>query len=404
MPDKIRNSDWTAKSCDICGESEDLSLLGSRTVILPSRLGRYEFKLEDVICGRCGFVYAGKVPSDEFLNDFYRDAFTLESDIKRIEPDFNPDKRLEIIKKQVPEGASIFEVGAATGEFCRILNDKGYHAEGIDPLVKSSDHVAEKGLFSSCGNGTVTDLMDAAVSYYVLEHVTRPREWIKEVKRHLRPGGILITEVPHFTRNPDESLYPQHMLHWTPVHLEVFLESFGFESVMTEERVISRSFGFVNVARLAEPDMDAMPSRGFLNNKYDVPRVFKDGTAAYGRGIQSRQNREKVFDDIGAKLIEMADMRDKTKIFFWPVNDISASISERIGNVTHVIPVDSSSSKIGSVYPGFNAPTSPPEFPRTDMSHRIFVLCSPSWNREIRKQLESMNLIGIEIVDGTGWQ
>jgi len=406
MPASLQKSVWSPKICDICGERKNLELLGDRIYQLPTREGPFEFILKDTLCLSCGFAFTGEIPDDRFLDRYYRAAHTLRSDIHEIKPDFDPDARLEIIRKYVKPGGSVCEIGAASGEFCELLNDEGFTASGLDPLAKCSESVAETGIFRSTGNldGSIKSF-DAVVGYYVLEHITRPRLWLDHIKNFLSLNGILIIEVPHFTRNPVESLYPQHMLHFTPHHLRLLLESMGFGVLLIEEQKISRKFGFVAAAMLTAPDKNLFADPDAVDRE-DLESIVESGRHAYKQGIETKYATETRFRKLAEYLevLSAPSPDSKSKVYFWPANDVATAVASAMKDTTDVIAVDSSATKIGTLYPGFPNPVQAPVFPKDDDRHRIFILCSPSWNSQIADQIREMDLDDISIIDAVSWK
>src|SRR5665213_3208808 len=89
MPNLHRQATWSAKGCDVCLESVALEGLGKRIYLQQTRSAVFEFKLDDVLCRKCGFVFAAQFPDDRFLREYYADAFTLDSSGYKIDPDFD---------------------------------------------------------------------------------------------------------------------------------------------------------------------------------------------------------------------------------------------------------------------------------------------------------------------------
>jgi len=108
---------------------------------------------------------------------------------------------IRLIEKHVAPGARILDIGCGTGWMSRALSCRGYRTAGLDlhpdglramraaiPGAMPVQAVAEQLPF---GRGT----WEAALLLDVLEHAD-DRRVLEELRRVLRPGGILVTSVP----------------------------------------------------------------------------------------------------------------------------------------------------------------------------------------------------------------
>jgi SAM-dependent methyltransferase len=73
-----------------------------------------------------------------------------------------------------------------------------------------------------------SNIFDTAVCFEVLEHVFNPRDFLKELNRVIRPGGILILTVPFVW---DEHEQPNDYGRYSSFGLRHLLESSGFGNV-----------------------------------------------------------------------------------------------------------------------------------------------------------------------------
>ena len=390
-PRKRRSAKWSAKACDICGESRKLESLGARSYLAPTRRYLFEFELRDVLCLRCGFVFAGDIPDEPFLFDYYQDSFTSLSEYRPLVPDFNVESRLGPIRQHLSAGSTILEVGANTGSFCTVLERAGYEAHGIDPV--SDESTSNVGRLGS--QNTNNRRYDASASYYVAEHVPFGRLWLEDVKKSLKDGGLLFIEVPHFESHPAESLNKEHLLHFTPRSLTQLLNGCGFQVLEENKSPASVYFGFSTTARLTS----AGAAERIEAPKLDQTRLtYKRGIELIGR--QAEQYRQKAASLLTA--IKRLSRREKVKVLFWAANEHASGIANELRSLVEA-PfeiIDSSTQKIGCSHDGFNSPVQAPRIATKDESHRLFVLCSPVWNVEIRKQIEAMGLENITIIDG----
>jgi len=119
----------------------------------------------------------------------------------------------------------ILEAGCGTGLFLEKASSAlpGSVVKGVELSAEAVRSAREKGL-----NVERSDLkslverdekFDAVCSFQVLEHLTRPRDFIKETIGLLNPGGLLIISVPNkdgFLRHSNALLEipPHHMTRW----------------------------------------------------------------------------------------------------------------------------------------------------------------------------------------------
>ena len=89
-----------------------------------------------------------------------------------------------------------------------------------------------------------TASFDCVVAVEVLEHVERDREFIRHVRRVLRPGGVFLMTTPNGDNEPVPG-NPDHKRHYTRAGLTNLLGEF-LEDVMVEYAIVSgraRSLG-----------------------------------------------------------------------------------------------------------------------------------------------------------------
>jgi SAM-dependent methyltransferase len=370
-------AEWVPTVCPICNKASAVELLGTRAENLIGRRCTLEMRIDDTLCLTCGFIYAAARPSEAALNAYYRDAHIRCSEYIDVAPDYDRDRRLATIRRLVPPAGRILELGAGTGDFCSSLNAAGFNANPVDPLASA---VWPSGSF------------DAVLAYLLLEHVHDPRSVIADVAQRLRPGGVLIIEVPDFLRDPVASLVAEHLWHFAPEHLSALFADRGVVVVEIDRITASREFAFMIAGRRA-----GEPRRPVFN-----PELVAAMRASYRRAAKLTNAEE---------LRTQALCQDVTAstppcIFVWAANEYATRIGRHLADIgySEIQLIDSGASKIGTLHEGFTHPIKPPVFSGGEPEGSVILLCSPAWNDQIRAQIEVSRLRRPRIIDAVKWQ
>ncbi|HAP43127.1 MAG: hypothetical protein A2087_02975 [Spirochaetes bacterium GWD1_61_31] len=183
-----------AAACPICG---------CYTVRQFWRLPEYSFQR----CTGCGHVYQNPRPSPLDLVERY------DEDYKQYEVDnadnfFNlmrlglDDVGFSGLEASLPPGKRALDVGCATGMLVAALEKRGWQAEGVEVCQASADYGrATRGV--TIHVGTLDSLHLPAASFdlvhssHVIEHVSEPGAFLREMHRILKPGGYLVCATPN---------------------------------------------------------------------------------------------------------------------------------------------------------------------------------------------------------------
>ncbi len=225
-----------------------------------------------VKCRNCGLAYVNPRPNQEEIGAFYPpDKYYtfrppargsgLKSMAKRLIRESMPgyDKWLSPTKKYagkllglffawqidvlVPyrEGGSILDVGCGNGQHTGWMVNQGWDVYGVDLSPLACKQAQKAGLNTFCGElagaSYPSDYFDVVVVNHVLEHVCDPAGLLRECRRVLKPGGLIIVDVPNFgcfdakLFGPNWSAIdaPRHLYHFTKQTLKRIIESSGFE-------------------------------------------------------------------------------------------------------------------------------------------------------------------------------
>lgn len=197
------------------------------------------------VCPRCGLGFQSPLPTDAELAALYEgmadQVYIDETDSRRLSAKLG----VRLLRRYLGEQRGrLLDVGCATGIFLDAAQKEGWDVEGIEPSRYMRDH-ALKGVAPRIREGVFLDMepgepYDLISFWDVLEHVRDPRQTLEHAAKLLRPGGLLVVNVPNresllarIMRGNWPLLLPEHLFYFSPKSLRYLLESAGFSPVGT---------------------------------------------------------------------------------------------------------------------------------------------------------------------------
>lgn len=193
-------------ACNLCG--------ASRTRLL-FRLRDYRFGVDDidwniVQCRSCGLGYLNPRPTEDEIGRYYPSSYFNSRQLHR-----------ERYKRQAAylegEGGRLLDIGTARGDFLAVMAELGWDVEGIEPFEDAGnpfDLTIHHERFPG-GNRLESDSYDVITAWAVFEHLHDPASAFRECARILRPGGVLIAQVPNlrsiYSRWAKQEDVPRHL-------------------------------------------------------------------------------------------------------------------------------------------------------------------------------------------------
>jgi SAM-dependent methyltransferase len=140
---------------------------------------------------------------------------------------------------RLPRGARAIEIGAGVGYLTRRLKDAGLQIVGIEPGRGYAAHWEKNGVEivnDFFPTPRVTGRFDLICSYAVLEHITEPAIFLKDVRDHLTPEGVAIFSVPDCTdeiaTGDPTILFHEHFSYFDAGSLTRLIELTGMYAVV----------------------------------------------------------------------------------------------------------------------------------------------------------------------------
>jgi len=133
------------------------------------------------------------------------------------------------------------DIGAGTGAFVQYMNIHGWKSQGIEPDDKARDlaltHHNTRLLPAAMFDTFLPETFDAISMWHVLEHVHELYPYMHQVKKILKPRGLVFIAVPNYT-SYDSAKYgafwaaydvPRHLYHFSPESMKWLLSAAGFQ-------------------------------------------------------------------------------------------------------------------------------------------------------------------------------
>ncbi len=174
-------------------------------------------------CRACSFRWMSPRPTPASYSELYEFAYhggagsssapwfdsypPAPSQLRRNSPqqrqlvDSQHDMYLRLLSDHLTPGAKLLEVGCSDGAFLTKARNSGWSVTGLEPSRTAADRARDRGLEVMCGD--LSDLpatdprYDAVFLGHVFEHLTSPAESASQLRRLLKPAGVLVMEVPN---------------------------------------------------------------------------------------------------------------------------------------------------------------------------------------------------------------
>jgi SAM-dependent methyltransferase len=203
-------------------------------------------------CLNCDLVSLHPRPTPKILMKNYEDYLPVQpEEIKAWEIMMKPviDKSADLIESRTKSHRGrLMDIGCGYGFFLQEMKCRGWKVEGIEISQIGRQFVWEKWdiyVHSQALENLAfpENSFDVITLFYVIEHVLDPLGLLIEVKRVLKPGGLILLRWPHSTPivrllgplSQKLDLYhtPYHLYDFSPSTMEKMLSYCGFREIET---------------------------------------------------------------------------------------------------------------------------------------------------------------------------
>ena len=202
-------------------------------------------------CRKCSLQFTQNIPSKDEIGPYYQsENYISHSDTTkglinriyhRVRKSTLVSKRKLIEKITGSDHGNILDIGAGTGAFLNTMHKAGWQVAGLEPDATARFRAKQTYGLSLQTTSHFFQLpaesFNAITMWHVLEHVHDLHDYIKQLKKLLKPNGCIFIAVPNYTCY-DAKVYkefwaaydvPRHLYHFSPGSMKTLLQQHGLK-------------------------------------------------------------------------------------------------------------------------------------------------------------------------------
>ena len=191
----------------------------------------------------------------------------------------------------------ILDVGCGPGWLLRDLRDQGWDVYGVDFSPVAVEYARNRGLNVKCGDlleaAYKDEFFDAVLFNHSLEHVYDPISTMQEVRRILKPGGLVYIIIPNagsFEARVFGKWWvgwdvPRHLFHFNKQTVTTLLDKTGFRLLYIRDG-FTRSHLLGSLDYVHKHVFRRERKHGFLVRRVASWVCFAAGHLGYGSEIK----------------------------------------------------------------------------------------------------------------------
>lgn len=197
-------------------------------------------------CASCTHRFTQSVPDEASIAPYYKaDSYISHSNTSKglVNTLYHQVRNITLrSKRKLVQSCTnrttgqLLDIGAGTGMFAGFMQRSGWQVLGLEPDASARQIAKEVNGISLHPTDELFELpaehFDVITMWHVLEHVHRLHEYMQQLKKLLKPGGVLLIAVPNYT-SFDAQHYgsswaaydvPRHLYHFSPASMRTLLK------------------------------------------------------------------------------------------------------------------------------------------------------------------------------------
>lgn len=351
-----------SRVCECCGGNNLEPVWSSEAIVTrASNIWRFPFSI--AVCRNCGFCFNSPCPTSANLARYYADGLT---GYKEIGLPYSIDARLTVLERYSAPNGVFAEIGGdQPDEFHRRCAPLFGKQLVIDVTDDSSARIRSM-------HDLAANSLDVVAHYDVLEHVADVKNFISACHRALKPGGVMICEVPDIRLYPRNLLLQEyeHVNHFSTTTLSAIASQVGLNPVEFGH-ICSRPYGFVAV---------------FRKGKTNIPSTFSqceyiDALACVRGGKEQIIRCDEQIGFVRQQITLLGG--NQKKITIWAITDLLRSLLANFTLPESVMVVDSDPRRKDHLEDIGVTVLQPKDAIEHIKHSELLVICAPRYRSEI---------------------
>lgn len=251
-------------------------------------------------CNNCGQVQINPIPTiDEdkkyYSNDSQAKAVFNEvnMDIMKAKSSIDVKRRYRMFKDKINKDMKLLEIGCGYGFFVEYLKNEGYDIDGFEISNVRREYgtktlgckIYDINLLSEDSLNFHKEEYDVIFMFHVLEHISEPEKFLRNVKKILKKEGTLIIEVPNLDDHMLERSEKYRDFYFQRAHITYFdnktlarlLSKSGYSDIEFEGVQRYNLYNALNWLNKGQPILEySVPREIDWIEKYYTAKLIKD--------------------------------------------------------------------------------------------------------------------------------
>jgi len=252
----------TLSNCPICNSNKFVPFLSC----IDNTVSRETFNI--VKCEQCSFKFTNPRPEEDIIGRYYKsENYVSHSNTNKgfINSTYQTVRKYTLLKKlqlisKFYKTGYILDIGCGTGEFLNTCKNAKWKTLGIEPDIDARTMAIQNHSLDVREESEIEKLPDSSFDiitmWHVLEHVPKLNKRVEDLKRLIKPNGIIIIAVPN-SDSLDAKIYkenwaaydvPRHLYHFNPNDINLLFKNHGLKMF----RILPMIFDSFYVSMLSE--------------------------------------------------------------------------------------------------------------------------------------------------------